>query len=130
MIASAIEKYTFSDIGAPKVIASETQHEQYVAALLELDRRKHLTPAEKNFAELLTLLIEAYEEKHHSIRSASAVEVLQELLSANDLRQKDLVPQLGSESIVSEILSGKRELNKNHIEKLSKRFNVSPEVFF
>jgi HTH-type transcriptional regulator/antitoxin HigA len=130
MIASAIEKYTFSDIGAPKVITSETQHEQYVAALLELDRRKHLTAAEKNFAELLTLLLEAYEEKHHFIRSASPVEVLQELLSANDLRQKDLVPQLGSESIVSEILSGKRELNKNHIEKLSKRFNVSPEVFF
>jgi HTH-type transcriptional regulator/antitoxin HigA len=101
-----------------------------VSALLELDRRSQLTAAERNFAELLTLLIEAYEEKHHSIRSASPVEVLQELLLANDLRQKDLVPQLGSESVVSEILSGKRELNKNHIEKLSKRFNVSPEVFF
>jgi HTH-type transcriptional regulator / antitoxin HigA len=130
MIASAIEKYTFNEIGAPKVITSETQHEQYVSALLELDRQKHPTPAERNFAELLTLLIEAYEEKHHSIRFASPVEVLQELILANGLRQRDLVPQLGSESIVSEILSGKRELNKNHIEKLSKRFNVSPEVFF
>jgi HTH-type transcriptional regulator/antitoxin HigA len=130
MIASAIEKYTFSDIGAPKVITSDTQHEQYVSVLLELARKKHLTPSERNFAELLTLLIEAYEERHHSIRATSPVEVLQELLSANDLRQKDLVPQLGSESIVSEILSGKRELNKNHIERLSKRFHVSPEVFF
>jgi HTH-type transcriptional regulator/antitoxin HigA len=130
MIATAIEKYIFTDTGAPRVITSEAQHELYVSALLELDRRSQLTAAERNFAELLTLLIEAYEEKHHSIRSASPVEVLQELLLANDLRQKDLVPQLGSESVVSEILSGKRELNKNHIEKLSKRFNVSPEVFF
>ena len=130
MIATAIEKYIFTDTGAPRVITSEAQHELYVSALLELDRRSQLTAAERNFAELLTLLIEAYEEKHHSIRSASPVEVLQELLLANDLRQKDLVPQLGSESVVSEILSGKRELNKNHIEKLSKRFNISPEVFF
>ena len=130
MIATTIEKYIFTDTGAPRVITSEAQHELYVSALLELDRRSQLTAAERNFAELLTLLIEAYEEKHHSIRAASPVEVLQELLLANDLRQKDLVPQLGSESVVSEILSGKRELNKNHIEKLSKRFNVSPEVFF
>ena len=130
MIATAIEKYIFNDTGAPRIITSEAQHEQYVSALLELDRRSQLTAAEKNFAELLTLLIEAYEEKHHPIRSASPIEVLQELLSANNLRQKDLVPQLGSESIVSEILSGKRELNKSHIAKLSKRFNVSPEVFF
>src|SRR3984885_5752266 len=130
MIATAIEKYIFNDTGAPRIITSEAQHEQYVSALLELDRRSQLTAAEKNFAELLTLLIEAYEEKHHPIRSASPIEVLQELLSANNLRQKDLAPQLGSESIVSEILSGKRELNKSHIAKLSKRFNVSPEVFF
>jgi HTH-type transcriptional regulator/antitoxin HigA len=130
MIAAAIEKYIFSETGAPKIIASQAQYEQYVAALLELDRRSQLTAAEKNFAELLTLLIEAYEEEHYPVPSASPMEVLQELMSANGLRQKDLVPQLGSESIVSEILSGKRELNKNHIARLSKRFNVSPEVFF
>ena len=130
MIATAIEKYVFSDIGAPKIITSEAQHDLYVTVLLELDRRSKLTAAEENFAELLTLLIEDYEEKHHPVPEASPLDVLQELLSANNLRQKDLVPQLGSESIVSEILSGKRKLNKNHIAKLSKRFHVSPEVFF
>jgi HTH-type transcriptional regulator/antitoxin HigA len=130
MIATAIEKYVFSDIGAPKIINSEAQHDLYVSVLLELDRRSKLSAAEENFAELLTLLIEDYEEKHHPVPDASPLEVLQELMSANNLRQKDLVPQLGSESIVSEILSGKRELNKNHIAKLSKRFHVSPEVFF
>jgi HTH-type transcriptional regulator/antitoxin HigA len=130
MIATTIRRYTFGDIGAPRVITSEAQHDDYVSALLELERQKKLTLTERNFAELLTLLIEAYEEKHYPIRSATPLEVLQELMTANDLRQKDLAPLLGSESIVSEVVSGKRELNKRHIEKLSRRFKVSPELFF
>jgi HTH-type transcriptional regulator/antitoxin HigA len=75
-------------------------------------------------------LVEAYEEEHRCIPNASPVEVLRTLMDANDLRQKDLVPVFGSESIVSEVLHKKRDLNKTHIEKLSKRFNVSPAVFF
>jgi HTH-type transcriptional regulator/antitoxin HigA len=130
MIATTIRRYTFGDIGAPRVITSEAQHDDYVSALLELERQKKLTLTERNFAELLTLLIEAYEEKHYPIRSATPLEVLQELMTANDLRQKDLAPLFGSESIVSEVLSGKRGLNKRHIEKLSRRFKVSPELFF
>ena len=89
-----------------------------------------MNAAERAFAELLTLLVDAYEEEHHAIPSASPLEVLRELVKANNLRQKDLVPEFGTESIVSEVLNGKRELNKDHIEKLSKRFNVSPAVFF
>lgn len=69
-------------------------------------------------------LIKAYEEEHRSIPDVAA------LMDANDLRQKDLVPILGSESIVSEVLHKKRGLSKSHIEKLSKRFRVSPAVFF
>ena len=75
-------------------------------------------------------LIEAYEEEHHSIPDASPLEVLRALMEANDLRQKDLAPIFGSESIVSEVLHKKRGLNKGHIEKLSKRFRVSPASFF
>ena len=57
-------------------------------------------------------LIEAYEAEHHSIPDASPVEVLRTLMDANDLRQKDMVPIFGSESIVSEVLHKKRDLNK------------------
>jgi HTH-type transcriptional regulator/antitoxin HigA len=130
MTATAIDKYTLRDLPAPKVITSETQHKQYVSALLDLERRKRLTAEERSYAELLTVLIDSYEEEHYPIRAASPVEVLQELVSANDLRQKDLAPLLGTESIVSEVLSGKRPLTRRHIEKLSARFNVSPAVFF
>ena len=44
--------------------------------------------------------------------------------------KKSGVPIFGCESIVSEVLHKKRDLNKTHIKKLSKRFNVSPAVFF
>jgi HTH-type transcriptional regulator/antitoxin HigA len=77
--------------------------------------------------ELLTLLVETYEEKYFVIHAASPKDVSK--LKQTIFGKKDLALLLGSESIVSEVLSGKRELNKHHIEKLSKRFGVSPEVF-
>jgi len=130
MIAKVIEKDTLDGIAAPKVITSDAQNERYISALLELEKKGRLTAKEKEFAELLTVLIEAYEDEHYPIRDASPVEVLMHLMEANNLKQKDLAPLLGSESVVSEVLRGKRELNKHHIERLSKRFGVSPAVFF
>lgn len=130
MIANVIEKDTLEGIDAPKVITSDAQNERYIAALLELEKKNRLTLKEKEFAELLTVLIEAYEDEHYAIRAASPLEVLRELMAANNLKQKDLASLLGSESVVSEVLHGKRELNKGQIERLSKRFGVSPAVFF
>jgi len=48
----------------------------------------------------------------------------------HNLLQKDLADAFRTPSIVSEVLNGKRELNKDHIKRLSVRFHVSPEVFF
>jgi HTH-type transcriptional regulator/antitoxin HigA len=123
------EKYAL-EVGAPTPITSERQHQEYLAVLDKLASKERPTSDEEKYAEVLISLVEAYEEEHHAIPEASAVEVLRALMEANGLRQKDLAPSLGTESIVSEILSGKRELNKRQIEKLSKRFHVSPVVFF
>ncbi|WP_341527084.1 hypothetical protein [Nostoc sp. UHCC 0302] len=46
------------------------------------------------------------------------------------LRQKDLVPILKTESIVSEVLSGQRKLTVNHIARLAEFFHISPAAFF
>ena len=51
-------------------------------------------------------------------------------MDANGLRQADLVDVFGSPSVVSEVLRGKRDLAKSHIERLSRRFHVSPGLFF
>ena len=114
----------------PSVIHSEKENERYLAMLEELDRKgSKLTPAEQRLAELLTLLIEDFEEKAYALEPASPVEILRELMEANNLRQKDLVDVFGTPSIVSEVLNGKRGLTIEHIKKLSGRFHVSPEVF-
>lgn len=115
----------------PKVIRTEKENEAYTEVLYELDRRsKSLTAAEKELAELLTLLIEDFEEKRYRLPRAKPLEVLRFLMEQHNLLQKDLADVFGTRSIVSEVLSGKRDLNKDHIERLSARFHVSPEVFF
>jgi HTH-type transcriptional regulator / antitoxin HigA len=128
MIAVA-EKYAI-EVNTPVPITSERQHQEYVSVLDKLTSKKNPTNEEEKYAQVLMTLIEAYEEEHHPIPDASPVEVLRALMEANDLRQKDLAPIFGSESILSEILHNKRALNKAHIEKLSERFQVSPAVFF
>jgi HTH-type transcriptional regulator / antitoxin HigA len=128
MIAVA-EKYAL-EVSSPTPITSERQHQEYLAVLDQLANKSHPTTEEEKYAEVLVTLIEAYEEEHHSIPDASPVEVLRSLMDANNLRQRDLVPIFGSESIVSEVLHKKRGLNKTHIEKLSRQFHVSPAVFF
>ena len=114
----------------PRVIRTEAENEEYIRVLEQLERRSRLDDDEKDFAELLTVLIENFEDKHYQLRPSTPLEVISELMDANNLRQKDLVDVFGTESIVSEVLNGKRELNKDHIRRLSTRFNVSPELFF
>jgi HTH-type transcriptional regulator / antitoxin HigA len=115
----------------PSVIRSEAENERYINLLEELDRKgSRITAAERRLAQLLTLLIEDFEERHYGIKAASAVDVLNELMLANNLKQKDLVDVFATPSIVSEVLRGKRQLTTEHIRRLSQRFHVSPEVFF
>jgi HTH-type transcriptional regulator / antitoxin HigA len=130
MIATVPEKYTIKEIGVPRMITSEKQYDLYAETLFQLESQPKLTLEEESYAKILAIFIEEYDEMHHPIRKASPLEVLRTLMEANDLRQKDLAPIFGSESIVSEVLNKKRALNKTHIEKLSKRFHVSPALFF
>jgi HTH-type transcriptional regulator/antitoxin HigA len=123
------EKYAL-EVSSPAPIKSERQHAEYLAVLDELMGKAHPTSEEEKYAEVLVTLIEAYEEEHHAIPDASPLQVLRALMDGNNLRQKDLVLIFGTESIVSEVLSGKRELNKSQIAKLSKRFRISPAAFF
>ena len=114
----------------PAVIRSEAENQRYLALLEALDDKGHkMTAAERRMAELLTLLIEDFEEKHNALEAATPVDVLNELMQANDLKQKDLLDVFGTPSIISEVLRGKRNLTTEHIRRLSQRFHVSPEVF-
>jgi HTH-type transcriptional regulator/antitoxin HigA len=130
MIAIVPEKYALKNIDTPSVITSEAQYDEYAQTLMRLDSARHRTRQEDSYAKVLMALIEEWDEKHHPMREATPVEVLTALMEANSLRQKDLVPIFRTESIVSEVLHKKRQLNVGHIERLSQRFHVSPAVFF
>ncbi len=114
----------------PKVIRTEAENEHYLDLLAQLDTRgEDLTPAEQELADLLTLLVEDFEEECYAVKPASPRDVLHELMQANGLKQKDLVDVFGTPSIVSEVLKGKRGFTTDHIRKLSQRFRISPELF-
>jgi len=114
----------------PKVIETQKENEACIRLLEKLDERsEQLTAAEKKLAELLTVLIEDFEERRYKLKPAAPQEAVLELMRANGLKQKDLVEVFGTPSMVSEVLSGKRALSKEHIRRLSDRFHVSPEVF-
>ena len=78
--------------------------------------------------ETLGSLIAAYEASHFPEPEGTPVDALKMLLEEHGLTQSDL-PEVGSQGVVSEILSGKRQLNIRQVEALSKRFSVSPAVF-
>jgi HTH-type transcriptional regulator/antitoxin HigA len=115
----------------PSVIHTEDENERFIATLEKLERRsRNWSPAEAKLAELLTLLIENFEDQNYKLKAATPTEVLCELMESNGLKQKDLVDVFGAESTVSAVLNGKREMTREHIKRLSRRFHVSPEVFF
>ncbi len=78
--------------------------------------------------KLIAENIEAYETRRYPSKSPSPVEMLEVLMEEHGLGQTDL-PEIGSQSLVSKILSGERQLTVDHIKYLSKRFHVSPSVF-
>ena len=114
----------------PAVVHNEKENERLIAMLEELDRKEKPSAAERRLAELLTVLIENFEEEHYALTAARPAEVLRELMESNGLKAKDLLDVFGTRSIVSEVLREKRRLTVEHIRRLSRRFRVSPEIFF
>ncbi|MGH7810760.1 MAG: helix-turn-helix domain-containing protein, partial [Candidatus Binatia bacterium] len=74
--------------------------------------------------------LEQYEKRAFPIGPATPEEVLGFLMEQHDLSQYDLAKELGGQPVVSQILRGKRRLTREHIERLSKRFGVTPATFY
>jgi HTH-type transcriptional regulator/antitoxin HigA len=78
--------------------------------------------------ETLGSLIEMYEAQRVPEIEGNPIDSLKTLIEEHDINQSDL-PEIGTQGVVSEVLSGKRKLNIRQVKALSKRFNVSPAVF-
>ena len=114
----------------PEIVRGEAQNQAYIEQLEKLTARENVSPAEEKLIALLTVLVEDFETKHYPVPEAGPLDIVRHLMDAHNLRQKDLVDVFGTESIVSDVLNGKRDLAKEHIRRLSARFHVSPSVFF
>ncbi len=78
--------------------------------------------------DLVGDLIENYESENLPEPEGSPIDCLKYLMEEHGLKQKDLT-ELGSPGVISEILSGKRELNKRQIKALAERFGCDPSIF-
>jgi HTH-type transcriptional regulator/antitoxin HigA len=115
--------------GAPRVIHNDVELEAYTDALFRLTALERPSRHEMEAIELLTLLVERYEQEHYPIPAADPVSIVRFILEKQNLRQRDLIPQFGSESAVSMFLAGQRNLTLEQVRKLSARFNLPAEVF-
>jgi HTH-type transcriptional regulator / antitoxin HigA len=119
----------------PRPIKSRKTHRSYSEAVRILMGESGSLDAENRTAVgqyLNTVIpfIEQYEKTEFSIGSATPEEVLGFLMEQHDLSQYDLAKELGGQPVVSQILRGKRRLTREHIERLSKRFGVTPASFY
>jgi HTH-type transcriptional regulator/antitoxin HigA len=85
-------------------------------------------PLIESLIDTLGTLIKDYEDRNIPEPEGDAIGCLKFLMLEHNLKQSDL-KELGSQGVVSEILSGKRQLNVRQIKTLSRRFKISPAVF-
>ena len=113
-------------------ITSDEQHDQ---ALDLIDTLMAVVPDSEEdhpmqgLLQTLGTLITDFENQHVPIPSVPPHEALKYLMEEHGLKQSDL-KEIGSQGVVSEILSGKRKLNVRQIQYLCQRFHTSPNVFF
>ena len=114
----------------PRPIKSSIECDEVQAVIDRLLDEQQLSEEQRDYLNLLGLLIEDYEAKVFPISDIYGVELLKVLIADRSLKQKDLVPIFKTESIVSAVLSGQRNLTVEHIENLASFFHLSPAVFF
>jgi HTH-type transcriptional regulator/antitoxin HigA len=110
-----------------KVIKNENE---YRAALAQIESMLELPEDRRDYdgLELLSVLIEKYENEHYPIDPPDPIEAIKFRMEQAGLAKKDLIPYLGSRSRVSEILSGKRELTLGMIRALNAHLGIPAEA--
>lgn len=113
-----------------KVIKTRTQYNKYCDILETLiDSRKN-SKAVQDEIELLTLLIERYDEEHNTFEDADPIELLKFLMKEHKMKAVELAKLLHvSEGLVSDMLHYKKGLSKETIRILSKHFKLNQEAF-
>jgi HTH-type transcriptional regulator / antitoxin HigA len=114
----------------PQPIETELEYRR-VLAIIEMLMNKENTSLEENrLLDLFVILVDKFEsEKYPSQNLSTPHSRLLHLMEANNLQPVDLIGVFGSSNLVSEVIAGKQSIDRNHAQKLSDRFNLSPTLF-
>ena len=112
-----------------KILKSETDYHKATDRTIEIFDAE---PGSREFDELeiLLLLVKDYEDKHYEIPTPDPIEAIKFKMEEAGLKNKDLIPYIGSEGHVSAILSRKRNLTLEMARGLNAKLGIPPEVFF
>jgi HTH-type transcriptional regulator/antitoxin HigA len=108
---------------------TEADNERLIGMLSELDQREALTPEEEAFLDLVTIVVEDFEERHYSLAAVPPHEALKALMQDRGLRHKDVAPVVGNKGLTTEILAGRRKISTGLAKRLAIHFKVPLELF-
>jgi HTH-type transcriptional regulator/antitoxin HigA len=110
-----------------KVIKTEADYQQALNRL-ELIFDAPIDSPEGDEAEILSILIEKYEDEHYPIGPPDPIEAIKFRMEQMDMKKSDLAKIIGYKSRVSEILSKKRKLTLQMIRKLHDKLKIPYET--
>lgn len=114
----------------PRPITNEAEYQATQEQINKILERPQLTEDDRAYLQILGLTIYDYEEKHEKIPVLTGVDLIKALLEESNLTLPDLVPILGNETVVQEILNKEQMLSPESIEKLSSFFQVPADKFY
>lgn len=110
-----------------KPIKTKTDYENSLTRLEQIFDAP-VNSVEGDEAEILSILIENYENQHYSIEAPDPVEAIKIRMEEMNLKQKDLIGVIGGKSSVSEILNKKKRLTLEMIRNLATKLNLSASI--
>ncbi|EFU2866136.1 helix-turn-helix domain-containing protein [Salmonella enterica] len=136
MIATEALKATQALIAAVPLLGDSPSEKDYNKAL-ELVEELLIENPSSPLLDIVCARITEYERQQPDIKALreemaaipAGLAVLRTLMDQYNLTISDFADEIGSKSMVSRVLKGERQLNVNHIKKLSDRFNISPAAF-
>ena len=110
-----------------KAIKTETDYNNALVRMEHIFHAPENTP-EGDEAEVLSILIEKYEDEHFPLGMPDPIEAIKFRMEQMNMKQKELAEVVGFASRVSEVLNKKRKLTLNMIRKLSNTLKIPTEV--
>jgi HTH-type transcriptional regulator/antitoxin HigA len=107
---------------------NEADNDRLIGLIRELEDRDNPTPEEKMIAELLTIVVQNFEEKHYHVPTLPTHELLHEVMEQRGMAHKDLAILVGNKGLTSEILAGRRKVSPAVAKRLSAALHLPLEA--